>query len=193
MRLWSLHPKYLDTKVIKLEEAIEQAFKARWETENEKAVGIIGQHVAPSFYPLISETNSAFKIWNNLAKHFEGTNKVNKLTLKNEFYSTHQQPNESLLIYLDRLILISQKLSDLGNKTPEEEICYKAISSLNIEYKPIQMAVLMMDEKDLNINYLRQQFALETNNNNNNQQKQNKPNGVQVNTVASLICDPTLV
>src|SRR5262249_16843282 len=134
----------------------------KWSTDDEKAIAYIGSHVDTKYYSAISEGKSAYLVWEKINKLFEGLNTANKLVLKIEFYNASQQPNESLLKYLDRIILITDKLKDLGWQTPESEICIKVISSIAPEYKPIQMACIMLSEKDLNVNYLRQQFALES-------------------------------
>jgi len=140
---------YIIGKMIKLSSDDEAKLRLKWSFDDDKAMAYIGSNVDPKYYSTITNSQSAYEIWKNIAKLFEGVNTANKLSLKVEFYNAKQQSHETLLKYLDRILFITDKLQDIGSKTPEFEICIKVISSISSEYLPIQMACIMLNEKDL--------------------------------------------
>lgn len=146
---------------LKLIEAVKPAEKRKWKEDDSKCIATIGLFVAEKFYRKLRECKSAYEAWRILAKEAGGQNNYNKLALKCQFYSIAMEEEEPLLKFVDRVTLITDKLSQIGVATEESEICFKILSALPEEYKPITLSCLMIDQEKLTINFLKQQFALE--------------------------------
>ena len=132
-----------------------------WTDGNIKACSLIGLHVGNRFQKFVRMTGSAYELWNAILQEFENYNNSNLLELKVKFYEAKMQERESLLDYVDRITLIIENLEAIGCFTEEIEVCYKILSSILDRFKPITMTCMMIPKEKLNVNYLRQQFALD--------------------------------
>ena len=134
----------------------------QWEENDDRASALIGLNVSQKFYPVLKGKKSCFQIWNALLAEFTEILNGVKLMLKCQFYKARMQDGETLLKYLDCVLLIVDRLADLGCPTSNSETCYKILSSIPEVYKPITMSCMQMEEKDLTPSYLCNQFMLET-------------------------------
>jgi len=97
----------------------------KWAEDDEKCMALIGLNVSEKFYGLIRACSNAFEAWNKLKKEFDGYNAANLLTI-------------------DRVMIIIDRLEEIGCETPQKEICYKILSSLPVSYKIITLSCLMV-------------------------------------------------
>ena len=168
---------YIKENDLEYEEKKMASKRMKWKEDDEAARGFIGLSVDPMYYSTVQESKTAYQVMSKLKALFEGKNVANKFKLKDEYYNTKQKKNESLSSYLERVKLINDKLIALGDPAiPEYDLCVKIITTLLGDYMPVKMSCLMLKEEELNLNYLRQRFAMETPNNNTQ-----KSNGVSVN------------
>ncbi len=169
----------------------ESVKRVEWEENDDAAKGFIGLSVDMKYYSTVESSSSSYELLLNIKNLFDGQNIANKFKLKDEFHNSRQNKNEKLLNYLDRVNMINDQLIVLGDKPMNNyDICVKIITTLLPEYNPVKMSCLMLDEKELNINYLRQRFAMESNNiinynnnNNNPNTKLNNNNNIEINNV----------
>jgi hypothetical protein len=158
-----------DVKDIKADVILETAKKllptkdATWITNDKKCVAIIGLNVDAKFIPTIRAHKYAADVWKALKNNFTSQSGGTILTLKTKFYKAEMEDGkESLTEYLDRIVLITEKLRDLGCQTQETEICYKVLSSLPEHYNAMTMALMVIPTEKLTVSYLRSQFSLDT-------------------------------
>jgi hypothetical protein len=131
--------------------------------KDKKCISCIGLNVDSKFYPIIRAHKMACDVWKALRANFTSHAGGMVLSLKTSFYKAEMEDGqESLNQYLDRIVLISEKLRELGCPTNEQEICYKVLSSLPDNYKAMTMALMVVDSKQLTISYLRSQFTLDS-------------------------------
>ena len=135
--------------------------RLKWERDDAKCLAVIGMSVGERFIPIIRECNTAKEAWEAIQTEIAGASNSQKLTLKCQFYDARMSEKESLVMYLDRISGIIDKLREIGCKTDESEVCYKILSSIPEKYKAIQLTCLMLPEEQLKINILRQHFTLE--------------------------------
>ncbi len=135
--------------------------RLKWERDDEKCLAVIGMSVGERFIPIIRECKTANEAWEAIQREIAGASFSQKLTLKCQFYDARMSEKESLVMYLDRINGIVDKLREIGCKTDESEVCYKILSSISEKYKSIQLSCMMLPEDQLKINILRQHFTLE--------------------------------
>jgi hypothetical protein len=170
------YKEYAKAKALKIDQTQETTKLVEWEEDDQVALSIVGMHVDTKFNSIILESKSAYDAWIKLEQLFQGINNANLFKLKYQLNTEHQNNNETLLDYLNRIVLINNKIKDLGEQPLDDyDLSMKIISTINNNYEPIRMACLMINKKELTINYLSQRFAMElsTNNNNNNNSIQN--------------------
>lgn len=135
--------------------------RREWIVDGQKAIAYIGTRISSKFFNKVRDAKTAHGAWTEICREFEGLNKASKLTLKCKFYEAKMDPEESLSKFLDRILLIVDKLTDIGVATPEWEVCCKILSALPEAYIPVKMSCLMMPEDQLTTSFLKNQFALE--------------------------------
>jgi hypothetical protein len=136
---------------------------ADWYSNDKKCLAIIGLNVDPKFIPTIRAHKTAAEVWNGLKANFTSQSGGTILSLKTKFYKAElEEGKESLTQYLDRIVLLTEKLKDLGCATQEDEICYKVLSSLPESYNSMTMALMVIPNDKLKISYLRSQFTLDS-------------------------------
>jgi hypothetical protein len=117
--------------------------------------------VSERFIPIIRESTTAYQAWQKIEEELAGSNNSTMLTLKCQFYEARMSEKENLVNYVDRVMMIVERLSDIGCKTEEKEICYKILSSIPERYKPITLSCLMLPPEKLVVSQLRANFSLE--------------------------------
>ena len=153
--------------------------RLKWERDDEKCLAVIGMSVGERFIPIIRECKTAHEAWEAIQREIAGASNSQKLTLKCQFYDATMSENESLVMYLDRISRIIDKLKEIGCKTDESEVCYKILSSIPQKYKSIQLTCLMLPEDQLKTNILRQHFTLENQGKNNDEKKNDEEKNVE--------------
>jgi len=108
----------------------------------------------------------------NIKKEFVGLNNSMKLSLKCQFYEAKMNEKGQLLKYVDRITNITDRLDDIGCYTEEKEICFKILSSIPENYRPITLSCLMIPEDKLSVRFIKQQFALERTGKTNKKEKE---------------------
>ncbi len=110
---------------------------------------------------IIRESTTAHQAWQNINQELASSNNSIMLTLKCQFYEARMTEKETLVNYVDRVMMIIERLNDIGCKTEEKEICYKILSSIPERYKPITLSCLMLPPEKLVVSQLRANFSLE--------------------------------
>ncbi len=99
--------------------------RLKWERDDEKCLAVIGMSVGERLIPIIRECKTAYKAWKAIQREIAGASNSQKLTLKCQFYYARMSEKESLVMYLDRISGITDKLREIGCKTDVSEVCYK--------------------------------------------------------------------
>jgi hypothetical protein len=128
----------------------------------QECIALIGMHVDAKFIPIVKNQKLAHQVWSELKKAFTLQSGAVILNLKTQFYKCHLEAEESLSAYLDRVLLITEKLRGLGCETAETEICFKILSSLSEKYRSMTMAIMVLPIEKLTISFLRSQFSLDS-------------------------------
>jgi hypothetical protein len=135
----------------------------KYMSENKKCIALIGLNVDSKFIPIIRSFKYACDVWQALKHNFTSHAGGTILSLKTKFYKAEMEDSqENLNQYLDRIVLLTEKLRELGCPTQEQEICYKVLSSLPEHYNSMTMALMVVDPSKLSIAYLRSQFTLDS-------------------------------
>ena len=135
--------------------------RREWKKDDSKCLSIIGMSVGERFIPIIRESTTAHQAWQKIEVELAGSNNSTMLTLKCQFYEARMTEKETLVNYVDRVMMIIERLNDIGCKTEEKEICYKILSSIPEKYKPITLSCLMLPPEKLVVSQLRASFSLE--------------------------------
>jgi hypothetical protein len=169
---------YLEGNDLELEEAKKKSKRVKWQEDDEAAKGFIGLSVDPKYYSTVQKANTSYEVMGELEKLFEGKNNAKRFKLKDDFHNSKQKKYESLTNYLDRIKLINDDLISLDDDGYNEyDLSVKIISTLLDNYEPVKMSCLMIPKEELNLNFLRQRFAMDSSNSN------QRNNGVSVNNI----------
>jgi hypothetical protein len=152
----------LDTKIIKFRE------------DNERCLAFIGLSVTEKYYGTVKSSTSAKEVWNKLKEETGATNLHYVLSLKFQFYTCTMEEKETLTKFVDKVVMIVDKLKELGFNTEEREVCFKILSHLPERYKTVSLTCT--GHADLSISFLRQQFMMIEKSNSNIQHTNSKKN-----------------
>src|SRR5438046_1420725 len=81
--------------------------------------------------------NQQKEMWTLLKKEAQGNEVGNLLALKGSFRKAIMSKEEILTKFLDRVSGIVDKLADIGEIIPQNEICYLVLTYIPDQYRPI--------------------------------------------------------
>lgn len=136
--------------------------KEKWSDElkalDEKARGTIILGMPTRMYRTVEKAETAPEVWAALKKRARGTGSGLKMVLLAQFFQASMRDGESLSQYLDRVVETVGKLDDVNFKLDSIIVCYKVLTSLGKSHDAIGTHCMMMKEKDLTVDFLREQF-----------------------------------
>jgi hypothetical protein len=132
-----------------------------WNLEQEQACGFIKGHVDVTYWPMLKKCETAKAMWDLLKKESTMTDVGNVIMLHEQFFKAKLMENESLVSYISRIQVITEKLADIEEPLSEYVVCYKVLSSLPEEFDTLTMTLYQVAKKELKIQLLKSKFALE--------------------------------
>ena len=104
---------------------------------DEMAVALLNLHVAPSFYGLLAEYESAADKLAALEKLFRDQSVSRILLLKNQLSSLKKQQNESISAYVERGRALYNQIAATGHAMVKSELVLALIAGLPDEFDPM--------------------------------------------------------
>jgi hypothetical protein len=145
------YPKYLMTAV----------HEQTWTINEDKAISIIALSLSTKFHPMAKTATTAYKLWRDLEDANKTTMIASKITIKHKFNTCWPEEGETILQFMDRLLLMQQQLSELGTVINELEIVYRVLGVATVNFAPIVMACCTIPEHQLSLNRIRSYFTME--------------------------------
>lgn len=106
----------------------------------QKALARIALSVQPAAFSHVRSAKTAHEAWTNLQKAYEDRGLCRRLALLRALFSTKLE-NQSMESYINRIVEISQQLSDIGSPLEDDFIAIIMLSGLTEDYDPLIMAI----------------------------------------------------
>jgi transposase InsO family protein len=144
-------PKYLHTAI----------HEQSWSIGEDRAISIISLSLSSKFHSLAKTATSAYQLWKDLADENKTTTMASKITIKHKFNTCLPDDGETILQFMDRLVIMRQQLSEVGSYIDEIEVVYRVLGVASLNYGPIVMACCTIPETQLNVARIRAYFTME--------------------------------
>jgi len=159
--------------------------RIKWDSDQEVTQGYLRGSIETTLWSQIRDLGSAYEMWVKLKEMCLTAEVGNLIILYKEFFELTLKKDEQLISFLSRVQNILDRLIDLGEDLTPALVCYKVLSSLGDKYNALTQGLFQVPKQSLNMDLLRQKFALEdsrmkvtavsTNNNTNGREKVSVP------------------
>lgn len=159
--------------------------RSNWDSDQEVTQGYLRGAIETTLWSQIRDLGSAYEMWVKLKEMCLTAEVGNLIILYKEFFELTLKKDEQLISFLSRVQNILDRLIDLGEDLTPALVCYKVLSSLGDKYNALTQGLFQVPKQSLNMDLLRQKFALEdsrmkvtamsTNNNTNGREKVSVP------------------
>lgn len=105
-----------------------------------KALGIIQKAVSEDIFPRISNEETSKGVWDILHQEFHGDKQVRSIKLQGlhrDFEYTRMKDDETLSVYLTRLLELVNQMKRYEKDLPRERLVHKLLISLTKEFDPV--------------------------------------------------------
>ncbi len=107
-----------------------------------RALGLIGEHLAPQVLPLIRDCTSALQAWNFLQRTYQQGTRTTQANLQRELHNVSMSTYETPVQYITRVTGIFRQLRDTGATTTEADAVNAAVGGLPPEYSSARHSIL---------------------------------------------------
>ncbi len=145
--VWSARMKML--LISKKLWAVVKETKAN-EEDSQKALAIMGLHVADFHLQRVMSANSAKELWDSFEATYKAKNNARRVSLRKELNSLQKQPSEPLTKYTARAKSLWSDLVATGHEMKETELCWTVLSGLPKEYD-IVVTILESSTEELSL------------------------------------------
>lgn len=118
----------------------KESTKAEHVKKVQKALARIALSVQPAAFAHVRSAKTAHEAWTNLQKAYEDRGLCRRLTLLRALFNTKLE-NQSMESYINKIVEISQQLSDIGSPLDDDFIAVIMLSGLTEDYDPLIMAI----------------------------------------------------
>jgi len=125
--VWSARMKML--LISKKLWAVVKETKAN-EEDSQKALAIMGLHVADFHLQRVMSANSAKELWDSFEATYKAKNNARRVSLRKELNSLQKQPSEPLTKYTARAKSLWSDLVATGHEMKETELCWTEANRL---------------------------------------------------------------
>lgn len=132
-----------------------------WRREEEKCRGTLAMQVGNEAMKLKTQGKTVFEMWKILEEDANLGEIGNILSLYNKFFDLKITQKETLVEYIERALMIVEKLKNASEKISETLICYKIINGLSQEYSTLSQIVIQIKKEEMKIELLRGKFMVE--------------------------------
>jgi hypothetical protein len=131
----------------------------KWTEDEQACCGTIRALVSESFWPSLKECGSPKTLWDKL-KQITSVGEVgNIILLYQQLFEARPTKEESLSVYLERVISVSERLNDIGEPLKEYLVCIKVLSSLPESYNILTQSLFQSKKEELSLELLRSKFG----------------------------------
>ena len=163
----------------------------KWISKDHSVMSYIAGSLSVKYRPLVNKASCAIHLWQLIKEEFSAISVGHQVKLIFDFYNLRMNSGESLVEYMDRLLLLVDKLAAVNFQPKESHICIKLLAGLDPSYSSITQSCLMIPLDQLTVSDLKIRFgitqavsnvqtttsdALYTNPGNNNFNKKNNNN-----------------
>ena len=106
----------------------------KWISKDHSVVGYIAGSLSVKYRPLVAKASCALHLWQLIKEEFSSISVEHQIKLIFEFYNIKMNSGESLVSYMDRLLLLVDKLAAVNFKPLESHICIKLLAGLDSSY-----------------------------------------------------------
>ncbi|GFU15718.1 CCHC-type domain-containing protein [Nephila pilipes] len=98
-------------------------------------------NVEEDLQALISTTTSGEEAWTILKNHFEPITRARVAALLDEFFNARKEPDESIGVFVARVLRMVNMLKEAGHTVADEYQSYQLIRHLGVEFQLIVLAI----------------------------------------------------
>ena len=120
------------------------------EEDSQKALTIMGLHVADFHLQRVLSASSAKELWDSFEATYKAKNNARRVSLRKELNRLQKQPSEPLTRYTARAKSLWSALVATGHEMKETELCWTVLSSLPKEHD-IVVAILESSTEELSL------------------------------------------
>ena len=113
--------------------AIENPLYKQWKTRDQALKTLINATLSPSALTLVLAQTTAQGVWQVLERRYTSLSRTHVLSLKVELDRVKKN-NDSIIVYLDRVTAIRDKLGSVGVLIDDEELFHMVLKGLPPEY-----------------------------------------------------------
>jgi len=115
-------------------ETTEAEKRRAWDENNSKGMLIISTGLEYSQLQTVIACDTAAQMWNRLKSVHEQRSSVNKVTLKQQFFSYRMNPNESIAQHISKIESMALALADVSERVTDVDKIAKTLESLPSSY-----------------------------------------------------------
>lgn len=115
-------------------EATEVDRRKAWDEKNSRGMLIISTGLEYSQLQVVVACETAAQMWNRLKSVHEQRSSVNKVTLKQQFFSYKMKPNESIAQHISKIESMAMALADVDERVTDVDKIAKTLESLPSSY-----------------------------------------------------------
>uniref|UniRef100_T1JLW1 CCHC-type domain-containing protein n=1 Tax=Strigamia maritima TaxID=126957 RepID=T1JLW1_STRMM len=117
--------------------------------DKSKAGGMIFLGIEDNLKCLLDGISEPDKRWDKLAKTYEPKSKARIARLLGQFYLAQMQPNESIILFLNRIRQLSLDLELVEKKIDDSDIAYRMLCTLPPQYDVIVSQIYKWPDGDM--------------------------------------------
>uniref|UniRef100_T1IQV3 CCHC-type domain-containing protein n=1 Tax=Strigamia maritima TaxID=126957 RepID=T1IQV3_STRMM len=117
--------------------------------DKSKAGGMIFLGIEDKLKFLLDGISKPDKRWKKLAKTYKPKSKARIARLLGQFHLAHMQPNESIILFLNRIRQLSRNLELAGKKIDSSDIAYHMLCTLPPQYDVIVSQIYKWPDSDM--------------------------------------------
>jgi hypothetical protein len=118
--------------------------------DSDRALALIGMHVADHHLPLVSRCNTAKELWDSLSSTYRARNQARVIQLRRELQELRLLPGEPLTKYFARAAALRDDLKSAGHEQSESEQISAILTGLPDMYDVI-VTVITASEVELTL------------------------------------------
>uniref|UniRef100_T1JMZ6 CCHC-type domain-containing protein n=1 Tax=Strigamia maritima TaxID=126957 RepID=T1JMZ6_STRMM len=121
----------------------------QFNNDKSKAGGMIFLEIEDKLKCLLDGITEPDKRWEKLAKTYEPKSKARIAHLLGQFHLAQMQPNESIILFLNRIRQLSRDLELAGKKIDYSDIAYRMLCTLPPQYDVIVSQIYKWSDDDM--------------------------------------------
>ncbi len=140
---------HADGSAVTPAETASEATKNAFKTAAKKAWTSICLAVEPEQQIHVRDTKTAKQAWDVLKSQFARESILQKVRLRQKYYSCRFQSGGNMLEYINSLRSLHDQLKEMGENMDDKELAMTLLASLPEEFKPLITALDAVEEENL--------------------------------------------